>query len=69
MFTWDLIKDSIDNCQCFFSGKELEISTYFSPVNQFSTFSKAEQRILMSATTQNDSFFLKRSWIKRSSYK
>lgn len=59
MFTWDLIKDSIDNCQCFFSGKELEISTYFSPVNQFSTFSKAEQRILMSATTQNDSFFLK----------
>lgn len=59
MFTWDLIKDSIDNCQCFFSGKELEISTYFSPLNQFATFSKAEQRILMSATTQNDSFFLK----------
>ena len=59
MFTWDLIKDSIDNCQCFFSGKELEISTYFSPVNQFATFSKAEHRILMSATTQNDSFFLK----------
>jgi len=59
MFTWDLIKDSIDNCQCFFSGKELEISTYFSPVNQFSTFSRAEHRILMSATTQNDSFFLK----------
>jgi replicative superfamily II helicase len=59
MFTWDLIKDSIDNCQCFFSGKELEISTYFSPVNQFATFSRAEHRILMSATTQNDSFFLK----------
>lgn len=58
-FIWDLIKDNIENCQCFFSGKELEISTYFSPVNQFSTFSKAEHRILMSATTQNDSFFLK----------
>lgn len=58
-FTWDLIKDSINNCQCFFSGKQLEISTYFSPVNQFATFSKAEHRILMSATTQNDSFFLK----------
>jgi len=58
-FTWDLIKDNIDNCQCFFSGKELEISTFLSPVNQFSTFSKAEHRILMSATTQNDSFFLK----------
>lgn len=58
-FTWNLIKDTIDNCQCFFSGKDLEISTYFSPVNQFGTFSKAEHRILMSATTQNDSFFLK----------
>jgi replicative superfamily II helicase len=59
MFTWDLIKDNLDNCQCFFSGKELEISTFLSPVNQFGTFSKAEHRILMSATTQNDSFFLK----------
>lgn len=59
IFAWDLIKNSIDNCQCFFSGKELEISTYFSPISQFSTFSKAEHRILMSATTQNDSFFLK----------
>lgn len=37
-FTWDLIKDNIDNCQCFFSGKELEISTFLSPVNQFGTF-------------------------------
>ena len=58
-FTWDLIKDKIDNCQCFFSGKELEISTFLSPINQFGTFSKAEHRILMSATTQNDSFFLR----------
>ncbi|GEM_PF-104540 len=59
MFTWPLIKDNIENCQCFFSGKELEISTLLSPVNQFGVFSKAEHRILMSATTQNDSFFLK----------
>ena len=59
MFTWDLIKDNLENCQCFFSGQELEISTFLSPVNQFGTFSKAEHRILMSATTQNDSFFLK----------
>ncbi len=59
MFTWPLIKDSIENCQCFFSGQELEISTFLSPINQFSTFSKAEHKILMSATTQNDSFFVK----------
>ncbi|MEM8720790.1 MAG: DEAD/DEAH box helicase family protein [Cyanobacteria bacterium P01_G01_bin.39] len=59
MFTWDLIKDNIENCQCFFSGKELEISPILSLVEKFGTFSKAEYRILMSATTQNDSFFIK----------
>lgn len=59
MFTWPLIKDNIRNCQCFFSGQELESSTLLSPVNQFGTLSKADHRILMSATTQNDSFFLK----------
>ncbi|MGL5873748.1 MAG: DEAD/DEAH box helicase family protein [Xenococcaceae cyanobacterium] len=58
-FTWSLIKDRLENCQCFFSGKELEISAISSLVNQFSTFTKAEHRILMSATTQNDSFFIK----------
>jgi replicative superfamily II helicase len=59
MFTWPLIKDNLENCQCFFSGQELEISNFLSLINQFGTFSKAEHRILMSATTQNDSFFVK----------
>lgn len=59
MFTWDLIKNNIESCQCFFSGQELEISPFISPVHQFGTFSKAEHKILMSATTQNDSFFIK----------
>jgi replicative superfamily II helicase len=58
-FTWDLIKDSLENCQCFISGKELEISPSISLVHQFGTFSKAKHKILMSATTQNDSFFIK----------
>ncbi|NES66464.1 MAG: DEAD/DEAH box helicase family protein, partial [Okeania sp. SIO2D1] len=55
MFTWPLIKDNLENCQCFISGKELEISTILTPISKFGTFSKAEHRILMSATTQNDS--------------
>ncbi|MEY2833428.1 MAG: hypothetical protein RLZZ574_2687, partial [Cyanobacteriota bacterium] len=58
-FCWDLIKDNIDNCQCFISGKQLEISTLLSPIEKFGTFSKAQHKILMSATTQNDSFFIK----------
>jgi hypothetical protein len=43
----------------FFSGKSLEISTFLNPIDQFGSFSQAEYRILMSATTQNDSFFIK----------
>lgn len=58
-FVWPAIKDNIENCQCFFSGKEVEISTFLSPINSFGTFTQASQRILMSATTQNDSFFIK----------
>lgn len=58
-FAWPLIKDNLENCQCFISGKELEISTILSPISKFGSFSKAEHRILMSATTQNDSFFVK----------
>lgn len=58
-FTWPLIKNNIDNCQCFISGKALEISTYLNPISQFGSFSNAKSRILMSATTQNDSFFVK----------
>ncbi|NEQ09948.1 MAG: DEAD/DEAH box helicase family protein, partial [Moorea sp. SIO4E2] len=59
MFTWPVIKDNIENCQCFFSGQELEISTFINPIDDFGTFSKAEHRLFMSATSQNDSSFIK----------
>ena len=59
VFTWGLIKNSLEHCQCIFNGKELEIAPFTSPVQQFGTFSKAKHRVLMSATTQNDSFFIK----------
>ncbi|PSN16706.1 DEAD/DEAH box helicase [filamentous cyanobacterium CCT1] len=58
-FAWPAIKDNIENCQCFFSGKEVEISTFLNPINSFGTFTQASHRVLMSATTQNDSFFIK----------
>jgi replicative superfamily II helicase len=58
-FVWPIIKDKIENCQAFISGNHIEISPYFVPVHMFSSFNKAEQRILMSATTQDDSFFIK----------
>lgn len=58
-FAWPLVKDRIGSCQCFISGKTIEITPFISPVDEFGTFSKANHRILMSATTQNDSFFIK----------
>ena len=60
LFTWPFIKDNIDNYQAFITGKYIEISPYHIPVHHFGTFSNATHRILMSATTQDDSFFYKR---------
>jgi hypothetical protein len=57
-FPWQLIKDSMLNCGCYFSDNKIEICPYFPNVSIFSTFSKATNRILMSATTQEDSFFI-----------
>lgn len=59
LFTWPIIKDNIKNCQGFVSGKSIEITPIHIPIDKFSSFSKAKQRILMSATTQDDSFFIK----------
>ncbi|MCU0442339.1 MAG: DEAD/DEAH box helicase family protein [Bacteroidia bacterium] len=58
-FAWRLIKDSIGECQCIVSGSHIEISPYLNPIEQFGTFSKADHRVLMSATTNDDSFFIK----------
>ena len=59
VFAWTLIKDSIFNCQAFVTGSKIEISPYYVPIKFFGTFNYASQRILMSATTQDDSFFIK----------
>ena len=58
-FTWPVIKDQIGNCQAFISGQTLEISPTLMPIDSFGTFARAKNRILMSATTQDDSFFIK----------
>jgi replicative superfamily II helicase len=58
-FAWPFIKDNIKNCQAFISGRNIEITPIHIPIEKFSTFHRASQRILMSATTQDDSFFIK----------
>ncbi|HBV6183115.1 TPA: DEAD/DEAH box helicase family protein [Klebsiella pneumoniae] len=58
-YAWPLIKDSLQCCQAFFSGEYLEISPFTSVIEKFGSFSNAKFRFLMSATTQDDSFFIK----------
>jgi replicative superfamily II helicase len=58
-YKWPLLKNNLLNCQCFISGGYIEISPYVNPIEQFGSFHEARHRILMSATTMNDSFFIK----------
>lgn len=59
LFCWPIIKDDIENCQAYITGNSIEISPYYMPIHNFGSFQRASQRILMSATTQDDSFFIK----------
>lgn len=58
-FSWALIRNSIDKCQAFIGSHGIEIMPINVSVDVFGTFSKAANRILMSATTQDDVFFIK----------
>lgn len=58
-FAWEVLKDRIKDCHCLISGTHIEITPYFNPIDLFGTFHRASQRILMSATTNNDAFFIK----------
>jgi Superfamily II helicase len=57
-FAWQLLKNCIDKCKVFVSNRKVEITPYYIPIQLFGTFKFAKSRILMSATTQNDSFFI-----------
>ena len=59
LFAWHLIKDNIENCACFISGNKFEIAPYYLNISMFATFARANHRVLMSATTQDDSFFIR----------
>ena len=58
-YAWPLIRDHIRNYCCYISGTKIEISPYNVNIFAFGSFSHATHRILMSATTQDDSFFVK----------
>lgn len=58
-FAYPLLKDIWRYCSAFFTGTRMEIIPDFSLLHMFTSFTNAKHRILMSATTQDDSFFVK----------
>lgn len=58
VFTWPMLKDNIENYKAIISGNHIEITPYYIPMHHFGSFDKAKHRVLMSATTQDDSFFI-----------
>lgn len=58
-FQWPLLKDIFSKCQAFISGKCLEIVPYILPISKYRFWTNAKNRILMSASTQDDAFLIK----------
>lgn len=67
LFWWPLLKDNIKDFQAYIDWEKIEISPIIPLIDHFWTFSKARQRILMSATTHNDSFVIKWLWFDKDS--
>lgn len=58
-FAWPLLKNQLKLCQALISSQKIEVSPYCIPIRSFGIFYNANHRILMSATTQEDTFFIK----------
>ena len=58
-FAWPLLKDQLVDCKAYLSSNKIEITPACLPIQQYGIFNNAAHRILMSATTQEDTFFIK----------
>lgn len=58
-FVWPLIRDGLTDCQCFISGRRLEVSPYLAPLGVFGSYAKSKHRVFMSATVTDDSFLVR----------
>ncbi len=54
-FVWPLIRDMLPLCNCIVSSKSIEVTPIKYPIDFYTTFTNAHQRIFMSATTASDS--------------
>lgn len=58
-FAWPLLQNKLEICSTYVTSAGIEIVPDCSMVQRFKSFTSAKQRVLMSATTQDDSFFIK----------
>lgn len=59
IFALPLLQNILKHCTMYITGSKIEITPDYMLTERFTSFSKASYRILMSATTQDDSFFIK----------
>lgn len=58
-FVYPLIKDILKDCTAYATSQWIEVVPDYSLIHRFQFFVNCQQRIFMSATTQDDSFFIK----------
>ncbi len=58
-FVYPLVKDIIKDCTAYATSQGIEVVPDYSLIYRFLFFVNCDQRIFMSATTQDDSFLLK----------
>lgn len=58
-FPLQLDQNIMERCTAYVTGNRIEITPDYLLINRFRFLEKAKYRILMSATTQDDSFFIK----------
>lgn len=66
-FTWELVKNTFQKSKCFISNSKIQIRPYLNPIYMYKSFHEADHRIFMSATTNNDSSFIKDIGIDKNS--
>lgn len=58
-FTWPLLRDSFDYCQCLISRKAFVVTPILPLVDMIPTFSECKRRVFMSATIADDSAIIR----------
>lgn len=57
VFSYRMISDILDYCQCYISGDKIEITPRNIPVERVPSFFEAEHRFILSATLNNEDLY------------